>query len=380
MTRIYFDNASTTPLHPEVAKWMYEMSLEEYGNPSSIHFFGRKAKSLVENARKTISKLIKASIGEIYFTSSATEANNMVLKNAVEYLGINHIITSPTEHPCVLQSVAYIKQKYGTKVTFLPVDQTGLVDMDVLQQILSQDTDEKKLLSLMHGNNETGTMIDLQKVSAICLDNKTLFHCDTVQTLGKMPIDVSSTYLSFLSGSAHKFHGPKGVGFVYINQNNIIPPYIHGGAQERNMRAGTENVISIGGMAKAFEIANENMDQNRNHILQLRDYFKKGLVDKFEDIRFNGEQEGLFLAHILNVSFPPGPKADLLVHNLDIAGICCSSASACSSGVEADSHVLKAIRHNPERKAIRFSFSVNNTLEEVDYVLTKLENITPLRS
>ncbi len=380
MTRIYFDNASTTPLHPEVAKWMYEMSLEEYGNPSSIHFFGRKAKSLVENARKTISKLIKASIGEIYFTSSATEANNMVLKNAVESLGINHIITSPTEHPCVLQSVDYITKKYGTKVTFLPVDQTGLVDVGVLRQTLQQNPEEKKLLSLMFGNNEIGTLIDLVKVSEICKEANTLFHCDTVQTLGKTPIDVSQTYVSFLSGSAHKFHGPKGVGFVYINQENIIPPYIHGGAQERNMRAGTENVISIGGMAKAFEIACEKMVENRKHILELRAYFKKGLVDKFEDIRFNGEQEGLFLAHILNVSFPPGPKADLLVHNLDIAGICCSSASACSSGVESDSHVLKAIRHNPERKAIRFSFSAYNTLEEVDYVLTKLENITPVRS
>ncbi|MFZ1705061.1 MAG: cysteine desulfurase family protein [Saprospiraceae bacterium] len=378
MTRVYFDNASTTPLHPEVKYWMCSQMNEEFGNPSSIHYHGRKAKSIIEASRKTIATILKASLGEIFFTSSASEANNMILKNAVESFGVKRIITSPTEHPCVLKTLVYLQEKGLIKVEFLPVDSFGRVDIDILENKLL-DTKEKTLVSIMHGNNEIGSMIDLGQISSICHQNGALFHCDTVQTLGKYEIDLSKNHLNFMSGSAHKFHGPKGVGFVYIRNTNIISPYIHGGAQERNMRAGTENVLGIGGMALALELSFTSREENKNHILHLRELFKKGLVENFLDIQFNGNQQEDFLAHILNVSFPPGPKADLLLFNLDIAGISCSSASACSSGIESDSHVLQAIQHDPLRKAIRFSFSPLNTQEEVLYALEQLEQFTPLR-
>jgi cysteine desulfurase len=378
MQRIYLDNAATTPMYPEVIQWMSDIMTEEFGNPSSIHFHGRKAKAIVENARKSVAKILQCSIGEIFFSGSATEANNTILKGAAESLGVRRFVVSPTEHPCVLNSLSYLQKKHGAEVLFLPVHASGLPDYTFLEKVL-RASGEKTLVSLMHGNNEIGTMTDLQIVGNICSQNHALFHSDTVQTVGKYAIDLSNTKVDFISGSAHKFHGPKGVGFMYIEQENALAPYIHGGAQERNMRAGTENVPGIAGLAKALEISHENREKNQSHILQLREHFKNGMTEKFRDIHFNGEQESGFLAHVLSVSFPPGPKADLLVHNLDIAGISCSSASACSSGVEADSHVLRAIGHDPTRKSIRFSFSSFNTLDEINLVLEKLENLTPAK-
>lgn len=378
MTKIYFDNAATTPVYREVADEMHAILLGEFGNPSSIHAHGRKAKSIVESARKRVAKVLNASIGEIFFTGSATESNNTVIKNAVKFLGVKRIISSPTEHPCVLKSIEYVRMYEGADVEWLPVDTSGHVDLDVLTQKLSVSK-EKTLVSLMHGNNEIGTMLDLDIVSKICTQHGAYFHSDTVQTAGKYPINLAETTVTFLSGSAHKFHGPKGVGFLYISNEVQIPPFLHGGAQERNMRAGTENVAGISGLATALEKSFENREGNYNHILALRHHFQKKLQTDFVDIRFNGAQDDHFMAHVLNVSFPPGPKADLLVHNLDIAGISCSSASACSSGIEEDSHVLRSIGHSPERKAIRFSFSPFNTLEEVDLTLQALQSLTPIR-
>ena len=374
--QIYLDNASTTPMLSEVIQLMTEVMHESYGNPSSIHRHGRKAKSIIENARKTVAKVINASLGEVFFTSSATEANNMVLKNAVQDLGVLRIISSPTEHHCILHTLDYLSLHKKCIVQYLNVDKDGTIDYSQLEELLG-DSSTKTLVSVMHGNNEIGTMSDITKIGEICKKHDALYHCDAVQTIGKYPVDVQLSHISFLSGSAHKFHGPKGVGFVFISNNNIISPYIHGGAQERNMRAGTENVAGIAGLAKALEIGAQNMEINRNKILQLRNIFKQQLESGLKDIRFNGTQDESFMAHVISVSFPPGPKADMLVMNLDIAGVSASSGSACSAGIEEDSHVLVAIGHPSERKTIRFSFSPTNTEDEINYTIEKLKGMTP---
>lgn len=372
--KVYFDNASTTPLLPEVISKMTQVMNEDFGNPSSIHSYGRKSRSIIENARKIVAKSLNASIGEVFFTSSATEANNMILKNAVYNLNVKRIISSPTEHHCVLHSLDYLQKYTNIEVVYLKVDNYGNLDLEELSFILSK-RDKKTLVSLMHGNNEIGTMSDITKIGEICSTNNALFHSDTVQTIGKYPINVQSSAISFLSGSAHKFHGPKGVGFVYINNNNIINPFIHGGAQERNMRAGTENVPGIAGLAVALEYADLNMTKNQEKIHSVRSLFKKLLLTEFKDIQFNGNQDYNNMNHILSVSFPPGPKADVMVINLDIEGISASSGSACSAGIEEDSHVMQAINHPHERKTIRFSFSPFNTEEEVYYTIEKLKKI-----
>jgi len=378
MKRIYFDNAATTPMLPAVIERMTDIMINEFGNPSSIHFHGRKARTIIENSRKIVAHFLNASVGEIFFTGSATESNNTVLKMSAESLGVQRFITSPTEHPSVLQSLYDLEKNKGVEIVTLPVDERGNADLHHLEVLLS-NKNITSLVSLMHGNNEIGTLTDIQHVADICDRNGALFHTDTVQTIGKYPIDLSKTRISFLSGSAHKFHGPKGAGFMYINQENSISQFLHGGSQERNMRAGTENVAGIAGLAKALEISCASMEENRQHILALRNDFKAKLESNFLDIRFNGNQDRNFLAHVLNVSFPSGPKADMLVHNLDIAGISCSSASACSSGVEAESHVIRAINHDSNRKAIRFSFSHLNTAGEIDEAIRKMENLTPKR-
>lgn len=372
--RIYLDNASTTPVHPEVLDVMLQVLKDDFGNPSSIHQHGRKSRSIIEQARKIVAKTINASIGEVFFTSSATEANNMVLKNAIKDLGIQRIISSPTEHHCVLHSLDSISSEGKCEVVILKVDQYGHIDYDQLNVLLS-DKKLKTLVSIMHGNNEIGTMADISRIGNLCKENGALFHCDTVQTMGKYPIDVQAAHIHFLSGSAHKFHGPKGVGFVFINNDNMLTPYIHGGAQERNMRAGTENVAGISGLAKALEIAVSNTLINHQKINELRTLFKTLLADQINGVYYNGDQDERFMSHVLSVSFPPGPKADMLVMNLDIAGISASSGSACSAGIEEDSHVMVAIGHPSDRKTIRFSFSPLNTQEEIRYTVGKLKEM-----
>ncbi len=377
MSRIYFDNAATTPLLPEVIEVMNMAMRDYYGNPSSIHKEGRTARTLIEQARKTVAQHLGASIGEIFFTSGGTESNNMALKGAVRDLGVQRIISTRIEHHCILHSLSTLEEQMDVEVIFLEVDERGRPDLDQLQELLAQDS-KKTLVSLMHANNEIGTMIDLEEVANICREAGALFHTDTVQTIGYYPIDLSRTPISFLAGSAHKFHGPKGVGFVYINSDNIIRPFIDGGAQERNMRGGTENIYGILGLAKALELAGQEMDQRRRHIEVLRTYLQKQLLDAFEGLHFNGDGDGRAHYKTLSVSFPPSPKADLLLLNLDIAGIAASGGSACSSGADAGSHVLEGI-HGPDdqRKTIRFSLSHLNTLEEVDVVVAKLREIIP---
>lgn len=376
--RVYFDNAATTPLSSEVIEDMSRCMQQIYGNPSSIHADGRQARAAIEDARKRIAKLIGASIGEIFFTSGGTESNNMVLKNAVRDLGIQRIISSRLEHHCVAHSLESIKRDTNCKINYLQVDKKGYVNLDELEKYLSDAKDERILVSLMHANNEIGTMLPLETVAALCQKYGAFFHSDTVQTIGHFPINVSKTKIHFLSAGAHKFHGPKGVGFVYIRNEARLRPFIDGGAQERNMRGGTENLYGIVGMAKALELAYTHLEKYKSQITTIRNHFKNRLEREFENIYFNGDLDGDSLYTVLSVSFAPSQKSELLLFNLDIAGISASGGSACSSGAEGGSHVLGALGADSDRKTIRFSFSHQNTLEEVDYVIEKLKTMIPV--
>ena len=362
--RIYLDNTATTPLRKEVIEEMHRCMKDLFGNPSSIHADGRKTRAAIEEARKKIALLLGASTGEIFFTSGGTESSNMAIKGAVRDLGVRRIISSPTEHHCVLHPLEMVKNQ-GVNIDLVRLDQRGRIDYGHLEQLLQKSNETKTMVSLMHANNEVGTVHDMECISELCQTYGALFHADTVQTIGHRPIDVSKTKINFLMGSAHKFHGPKGCGFIYINGETQIKPFIDGGAQERNMRGGTENVYGIVGMAKAMELACENLDSYREYIEELRSYFMQQLLDRFEDIRFNGDYDGDYLHTVLSVSFPPAPRSEMMVLQLDIAGISASGGSAYTSGAETGSHVLNAIQADPTRKTIRFSFSHFNTKEEV---------------
>ena len=375
--RVYFDNAATTPISEVVIDAMIPCIRDLHGNPSSIHADGRKVRTAIENARKTVAKHLNASIGEIFFTSGGTESNNMALKCAVRDLGVKYIISSPTEHHCILHTLESIDHcNADVEVKLLDVDEKGCINLTQLEELL-QNTTEKTLVSIMHGNNEIGSMIDLDRVSNICQKHDAYFHSDTVQTIGKYPIDLSKTKINFLSGASHKFHGPKGVGFIYINNGNMLKPMIDGGAQERNMRGGTENVYGIVGLATALENAIENMESWHTYVVGIRDYMKAQLLANFEGIRFNGDHDGDCLYNILSVSFPPSKKSEMLLLNMDIHGISVSGGSACSSGAEKGSHVIACLNPEAGRKTARFSFSHKNTKEEVDFVIGKLKTIIP---
>jgi cysteine desulfurase len=379
MQRVYFDNAATTPISEEVINAMMPVLRGQFGNPSSIHAEGRSVRAAVESARKTVAQCIGAGTGEIFFTSGGTESNNMAIKCAVRDLGVQRIISSPTEHHCGTHAIETVEKVNGVEVVWLPVDALGRPDYQALEVALQNSNGKKTLVSLMHANNEIGTMIDLGLVSGLCKQYGALLHSDTVQTVGHFPVNVQETPVNFLSGAAHKFHGPKGVGFIYINPETPIKPFIDGGAQERNMRGGTENVYGIVGLAKALELATTEMEARVAHISDIRNYLKTRLLEIFDDIQFNGDCDGKSLYTVLNVSFPPNPKNELLLLSMDIAGISCSGGSACSSGSEKGSHVLEAIHADPARKSIRFSFSHYNTREEVDFVIEKLKTILPVR-
>ncbi len=370
--RIYFDNAATTPLDKEVLDAMLPYFNGFYGNPSSIHADGRQTRTAIEKARRTIANSIGASIGEIFFTSGGTESSNMALKCAVRDLGVTRIISSPTEHHCVLHTLDYLKNK-GTNVLYLPVDSKGKINYETLAETL-RDSEEKTMVSLMYANNEIGTLHDFGQIAEICQEHGAFFHSDTVQAVGQFPIDVSKTPINFLTGGAHKFHGPKGVGFIYINGDNTVKPYLDGGSQERNMRGGTENLYGIVGMAEALDIACREMEERKTHIDGIRSYFKSRLLKNFKGIVFNGCQEN-YLHKVLSVSFPESENGDMLLMLLDMAGISASGGSACSSGVEHESHVLAAINGDPSYKTARFSFSHHNTKEEVDKVISKLKEL-----
>lgn len=377
MSRIFLDNAATTALHPEVIQAMTDAMDGRFGNPSSIHAEGRAARAALEQARKTVANYIGASIGEIFFTSGGTESNNMALKCAVRDLGVQRIISSPIEHHCVLHSLEAIERSGKARIDFVQIDEQGHVVIEHLEALLQQQDGGKTLVSLMHSNNEIGTMIDLEEISALCRQYGALFHTDTVQTMGYFPINVAQTPISFLSGSAHKFHGPKGIGFIYINKENIIRPFVDGGSQERNMRGGTENFYGIIGLAKAMQIACEQMDVHRERIMEVRNYFATQLQTHLEDIRFNGDPFGRGHYKVLSVSFAQSAKTDLLLLNLDVEGISASGGSACSSGADAGSHVIAALGGDASRTTVRFSFCSRNTREEIDFAIEKLRKLLP---
>lgn len=377
-SRVYFDNAATTQMHPDVITEMVEIMKNNYGNPSSTHDEGRKMRARIENARKRIAAHFNASIGEIFFTSGGTESSNMALKCSVRDLGVKRIISSPTEHHCVLHCLE-ILEKQGIEVIYLNVDEKGRVNMNQLKALLSAG-EVKTMVSLMHANNEIGTMIDLKEVADMCHEHNAIFHSDTVQTVGHYPIDVSEIKIGFFTGGAHKFHGPKGVGFIYINSENQIAPYLDGGAQERNMRGGTENVYGIVGMAKALDLAYEELADDIRDIKKVKSYLLNRLQETFDDIQLNGTGIDESLYTVLNVSFPPSEKNDMLLMALDIHGIAASGGSACSSGAEQGSHVLEAIGAAPDRKSVRFSFSKFNTLEDVETLIEKLKMVIPAKA
>ena len=372
MRRVYFDNAASTPMYPEVIEVMNRSMMDLYGNPSSIHFFGRHARSAIEDARKTIAQTLKASIGEIFFTSGGSEASNMALLCAVRDLNVRRIISSPIEHHCVLHTLSHLKSQ-GIEIIYVKLDQYGRPKTEHLKTLLQEDS-SPTLVSLMHANNEIGTITDLHLISDICAEHGAFLHSDTVQTVGHLPIDLTSLHVHFITGSAHKFHGPKGVGFIYINNDIKISPLIHGGAQERNMRAGTENLGGIVGMAKALTLATQDLDLVDKKIGALKDYAEASLKQNFTNIRINGDS-GDSLNTILSVTFPSGPKSDLLLFSLDIEGISASGGSACASGTQVESHVLSHLHPDDSGVTIRFSFSPLNTKDEIDYLTEKLKKV-----
>lgn len=374
MNRIYFDNAATTALDPEVFEAMKPYFLEKFGNPSSIYSYGRETRLAIENARKYVAKIINAQPSEIFFTSGGTESSNTAINAAVYDLGCKHIISSPIEHHATLHTIEYLQEIGDAKVSYVKILDSGHIDLGDLEELL-KTSKEKCLVTLMHANNEIGNITNIEKVAELCENYGAIFHSDTVQTLAHFPIDVSKLKVHFLNGAAHKFHGPKGVGMLYVKKDIKIHPYIQGGAQERNMRAGTENVYGIIGFAKALQIAVENMDNEVAHIKETRDYMKQKLSKEIEGVCFNGDIEGDCLYTVLSVGFPKTEKSDMLLFNLDIHNICASGGSACSSGASEGSHVIHSLPGKKDQVTVRFSFSRFNTKEEVDTVVETLKSI-----
>lgn len=371
--RVYLDNAATTPIRQEVLEAMMPFLTSNFGNPSSIHQDGRTTRAAIEGARKMVAGLIGASTGEIFFTSGGTESNNMAIKCAVTDLGVKRIITSPAEHHCVKNSVEHLHNRHMVGVDLVRIDRYGLPDFAHLEELLCS-SDAPTLVSLMHANNELGSLLDVDALSTLCKKYGAWLHSDTVQTIGHYQINVQQTPIDFLSGAAHKFYGPKGIGFIYIHNRCHIEPFIDGGSQERNMRAGTENISGIVGLAKAMQLAYTELSEDVAYISGLKAYMKERISEICPDVYFNGHPtQSLYT--VLNVSFPPGPYAELLIMSLDIAGISASGGSACSSGAESQSHVLNAIGHPTNRKAVRFSFSRNTTREDIDFTIDQLAGI-----
>ena len=369
--KVYLDNAATTALAPEVLKEMLQALDCKYGNPSSIHAYGRETRAIVEKARKSIAIMLNCSPAEIFFTSGGTESDNMAIRCTTEAYQIKHIISSPLEHHAVLHSIEELEKKGMVKVSHVTLLDDGHIDMNSLENLLKQNPGS--LVSLMHANNEIGNITDIIAVGELCEKYKALFHSDTVQSICHYPIDLQKIKVHFITAAAHKFHGPKGTGILYIRGGVKIPPLIYGGAQERNMRGGTENVAGIAGIAKAIEMAHTDMKQHAEHILGLKTYMMQKLEENIPGAEFNGDAKGNSLYTVLSVMFPATPDAEMLLMRLDIDEIAASAGSACSSGSNAGSHVMAALGKNlPDRPVIRFSFSKYNTKEEVDYVVERL--------
>ena len=377
MKKVYFDNAATTQIREEVVDKMAVVMKEVYGNPSSTHAFGRSAKTLIEQARKSVAKILNVAASEIIFTSGGTEADNLILNSAVRDLGVKRIITSKIEHHAVLYTLNKLHEVFGVELLYVNLDDCGKVDLEHLQELLKQ-SDQKTLVSLMHVNNEVGNLLDIKKTGEICKAHDALFHSDTVQSIGHYELDLSQIKVDFTAVSAHKFHGPKGVGFAYIRKNSGLQPLIFGGEQERGFRAGTESVHNIVGLEEALKLAYQHLDEEREYITSLKRHFKDLLSKEIPEVKFNGDCDDFENSTytLLNVCLPMSQeKALMLLFQLDLHGIACSKGSACQSGSDQGSHVLNAFLSEEDLKkpSLRFSFSHYNTKEEVEYVVKVLK-------
>ncbi len=375
---VYFDNAATTPISKKVLNKMIPYMEDGFGNPSSIHKRGREIKSVIEKSRSKVADILSCEPGEIFFTSGGTEADNMFIINTVLEKKIDTIITSKIEHHAVLHCCDYLNKTQNINIKYVSINERGEVDLEDLENIISNN--KNSLVSLMHGNNEIGNINDLKNISKVCEKNNVIFHSDTVQTVGHYPINLNEINIHGIVGSAHKFHGPKGIGFLYLNNKHKISPFIHGGAQERNMRGGTENVYGIVGLSEALTLAFENMNPHKNQITALKSYMIESLQQKVKGVKFNGLSSDLdkSLYTVLNVSIPNVDDQQMFLFNLDINNIAASAGSACSSGSDSGSHVLKEIKTEEGFVNVRFSFNKYNSVEEVDYVVNKIVEIANL--
>ena len=373
--KVYLDNAATTPVAPEVFEAMAPILKNDFGNPSSTHLFGRSSKAIIEHSRRGIAKHINCQPSEIVFTSGGTEADNMAMFTSVTELGVQRIVTSRIEHHAVGHTACHIQEKYSVELVYVDIDDAGNVDLEHLENILGA-TSQKTLVSLMHANNEIGTLLPIVEVSKICRRFGAYFHSDTVQTMGHYHFNLQELDIDFLTCAAHKFHGPKGIGFLYINNKVHSNAFIHGGAQERGLRGGTENLHGIVGLSKAMDLAYMNLEAHQKHVFALKSHMMNSLRNQFPEISFHGEtsyEKSLYT--VLNVCFPQTDKASMLLFTLDLKGIAASGGSACSSGSSQGSHVLQGINADPNRPNARFSFSRYTTLKEIDYTVDQVVDI-----
>ncbi|MBX2842547.1 MAG: cysteine desulfurase [Flammeovirgaceae bacterium] len=373
--KIYLDNAATTRVSEEVLAEMLPILKNSFGNPSSTHSFGREARVLIEKSRKKIAELLNVTPSEIYFTSGGTESDNTAIRGGIKQRSIQNVITSKLEHHAVLHTLEELESSGEIKISFVEFDEKGIISLDHLEELLKKN--KKAFVSLMHGNNEIGNINPIKDFGELCHNYEAIFHSDTVQTIGHVKIDLQDININYIVGSAHKFHGPKGVGFLYARKDSKLPSFISGGGQERNLRGGTENVYGIVGMAKAFEFAISNLEKEKAYIKGLKNRMIEGLKENIPGIAFNGNSDKLdnSLYTVLNVSIPPSDENGLLLFNLDLAGICASGGSACASGAQTGSHVINALGLNPQNGIIRFSFCKYNSAEEIDFTIEQLKKI-----
>jgi len=374
MERIYLDNAATTSMDPAVLEAMMPYLTAKFGNPSSIYSYGRESRMAIENARKLVAKTLNAHPAEIFFTSGGTESSNTAITAAVRNLGCKHIISSVIEHHATSHTVEHMHKTGEAELSYVKILPNGHIDIADLEYLLST-IKEKCLVTLMHANNEIGNILDINAVGELCKKYNAIFHSDTVQTVGHYPFDLKNTPVHFITGAGHKFHGPKGVGILYINENIKISPFVHGGSQERNMRAGTENLYGIVGFAKALEIATNEYSTASAYIKDLKLYMMDQLKQHIPAVSFNGDPLGSCLYAVLSASFPKTEKSEMILFNMDINNICASGGSACTSGADQGSHVIRAINNNPNQVTVRFSFCKHNTKAEIDLVINKLAEL-----
>lgn len=375
MKKVFFDNAATTPMAPEVIDVMTDIMKNHYGNPSSQHSFGRATRSIIETSRKKIANFLNTSPGNIFFTSGGTEADNMAIKCGIKDHNITHAITSKLSHHAVLHPLEELEKSGVIKLSYVEVNEKGQVSLSKLKELL--ESHPRTFVSILHANNEIGTIQNITAIGDICKEHNAIFHSDTVQTMAHYRYDLQKIKVDFIAASAHKFHGPKGIGFVYISDNIKISPLLSGGSQERNMRAGTENLIGIAAISHAMEMAYEKMEEETEYIKAIKSHMIAELKKHIPQVKFNGMCDDIdnSLYTVLSCSFTETPIAEMLLFNLDIKGIACSGGSACTSGSNKGSHVIQEINPNSKRPSVRFSFSKYNTKEEVDYVVDVLKGL-----